>query len=90
MKFSRSKVFKNVVFIKEKVHVRSWRCGINGTDATPTFPLTVPIILDHPVYHLFDYRFYRDLPASSTMFVQITSPKEWTSYPCKPCVSLVQ
>ena len=53
MEFSWSKVFRYVVFIKEKVHVRFWRCGINGADATPTFPLTVPIILDHPVYQCY-------------------------------------
>ena len=42
-------LFKNVVFIKEKVHVIFWRCSINETSATPTFSITVPIILNHPV-----------------------------------------
>ena len=41
---------KNVVFMKEKAHVGFWRRGINKTVATSTFPITVPIILDHPVY----------------------------------------
>ena len=50
MDFSWSKGLKNVVFIKEKAHVGFWRRGINKTDATSTFPLTLPIILDHPVY----------------------------------------
>ena len=35
--------------MKEKAHVGFWRRGINKTVATSTFPLTVPIILDHPV-----------------------------------------
>ena len=49
MEFSSSKVLKNVVFMKEKAHVGFRRHCINKTDATSTFPLTVPIILDHPV-----------------------------------------
>ena len=37
--------------MKEKTHVGFWRHGINKTDASSTFPLTVPIILDHPVVY---------------------------------------
>ena len=42
-------MLKNVVFMKEKAHVGFWRRGINKTVATSTFPLTIPIILDHSV-----------------------------------------
>ena len=52
--------------MKEKAHVRFWRRGINKTDATSTFPLTVPIILEQPVIFVL----FQDDAKKATEFVE--------------------
>ena len=52
--------------MKEKAHVGFWRRGINKTVATSTFPLTVPIILDHPVHQ-------HHIPEKNSFFEQNSS-----------------
>ena len=49
MEHSLIELFKNIIYNKAKDYVKFLRCGISRVCATPAFPFTVPIILDHPV-----------------------------------------